>query len=532
MIFDDNNNSSNSGNKSKWNDRLSKMRRDRLRKKKYGTLDEKDEFTFKDLGRNVLKVILVMPSVIYTNVTGKDKVNNNKRVNNGKKINISSNDNSKDKKSVVNVGDSIKLVNENLDDTLKRNGEYQEYRRFKVDKIKDINVSSLKRNRDLLLKNSNLVNDSSVRETADLIDVEIRKRKLQKEIVDLIKKKLVNNINELEMLQSELYVLNELDNGDIYLDECKQDVKEVKKLLSKVKALKEKYDYLKDNVDFEYMLEYGDDFLVDKILELKDICSRSDIKHTVEDYKILEEYKFLYLKIDKLQENTIKLEEYKSNKVEELKQRDIDFDEMKSHLYDVDREKERYDDFVKRQEIIFEELNDKIAKIDSHEEVTYRLKGFNQLLGNSFKYLGLLLVNPLKGLVPGIATQTLVTKNMVRNLYKNLEWEEDRRMVYDAIDYSNEINIAINNLDSTSSLVDSTLEDIVRLKSKYMNEFSQYEGSFSSYKDAIKKLNKIENAVLGNKIKIENMKIRMREKERQNENKLKMVKKLNSSSNN
>ena len=160
------------------------------------------------------------------------------------------------------------------------------------------------------------------------------------------------------------------------------------------------------------------------------------------------------------------------------------------------------------------------------------MKGFNQLLGNSFKYLGLLLVNPLKGLVPGIATQTILTKNMIHNLYANLEWEENRKMVYEAIDYSTSINAAINNMDDTASLVDSTLEEIVSLKAKYQEKFRDYDSSFSSYRDAIKKLNKIENAVLGSKIKIDSLRTKMKEKERKNSSKLKMVKKLNTSNNN
>jgi len=78
-----------------------------------------------------------------------------------------------------------------------------------------------------------------------------------------------------------------------------------------------------------------------------------------------------------------------------------------------------------------------------------------------------------------------------------------------------------------SSMINSTLEDIILLKNRYVKDFSQYEISFSCYKDAIRKLNKIENAVLGSKIKIEMMQSKMIEKEMDNENKLKMIKKLN-----
>lgn len=104
---------------------------------------------------------------------------------------------------------------------------------------------------------------------------------------------------------------------------------------------------------------------------------------------------------------------------------------MKKNIYDVSRENVRYDSFVKNQELILRELNEKLLSIDSYEKVTYRLKGFGQLLGNSFKYLGLLLVNPLKGLIPGIATQTLIVKNLVHNLYNTLDWEEQRKIVYE-----------------------------------------------------------------------------------------------------
>ena len=156
--------------------------------------------------------------------------------------------------------------------------------------------------------------------------------------------------------------------------------------------MKEKYDFLKDNVDFEYMLEYDDSFLVDKILELKELCTNADLKYIVDNYKILDEYKYLYLKIDKLEDTTIKYENYKNDKFNELKQRDIDFDKLKSSVYNLDRDKEYYERFVSEQELLFKSLEEKILNIDKHEHVTYKLKGFNKLLGNSFKYLGLLFL--------------------------------------------------------------------------------------------------------------------------------------------
>lgn len=81
--------------------------------------------------------------------------------------------------------------------------------------------------------------------------------------------------------------MRQLNNGETYLDECQEDINEIKKIISKVNSLKEKYVYLMNNIEFEYMLEYSDDLLIDKILELKVICSRDDVRNVIDNYNIL-----------------------------------------------------------------------------------------------------------------------------------------------------------------------------------------------------------------------------------------------------
>ena len=535
MENDINNNSSgnggNNGNRGKFTDRLKKMRRDRLSRGKVSVI-------FKNTFITLYKVVFALPMMVYTHITDKDDKN--------KKDSLDSLDVSKFDGIVDDVNEGLleitdvsnnqnrnteniaKGVSKNSKDNAVKFDDGFVKKDNRVKEIRDIDVSFLKKNAMLHLEKQFLIASKNHKETV-LYNQGVNKiQKLQKEIIDLIKKRLIKNINEMELLQSELYVLSEITNDNIYLNKCEENVKNIKKLLSKVKALKEKYDHLKDNVDFEYLLEFGDDLLIDKILELKELCSKEDLSSVVDNYKILDEYKFLYLKIDQLESDSIKYQNYKSKQVEELKERDIDFEKLKEGVYDFEKEQEKYDSFVKQQEALLQNLEEKISDIDSYEEVTYRLKGFNQLLGNSFKYIGLLLVNPLKGLIPGIATQTVVTKNLIQNLYNNLEWQEDRKTVYKAIDYSNSIGVVINNLDDMSSLINSTLDDVVRLKNKYIREFSQYEKSFPNYKESIRKINKIQNAVLGSKIKVDLIRSRMKVKEKENQNKMKKVKKMNS----
>lgn len=490
MNFNEENNDSNGNNvKSRFLERLKKIQRDRRKKKKekFGNLQKNEPI--KQDNRKILKPILVVSSFFF----GAVKNDNKKQKNNNIVSNTFNNEE-------ILFNDK-NICNKKIIKETKHN-----------DKKDNVNV----------LENSIVKVDSDLSKN-------IKIQNLQIEIITLIKNRLIKTVNELEILQSELFILKEITGEDIYLQDCADNIKEIKKLLSKIKNLKEKYYYLKNNSDFDSLLEISNASLVDKIIELKDLCSSKEIKNTVQNYKILEEYKYLYLKIDILEEKVIKYNEYKKNKEEELKNRDIDFEKLKTEVYNKEVEQSRYDSFVNEQEMFLSELNKKISNIDVREVVNYRIRGFNQLVGNSFKYLGLLLASPFKGIFPSVVTQTVVTRNIIHNLYNSLDFEVERKIVYEAIDFSDSIRFAINDFEKTLNLVNLTLEDINKLKLKHKESLSKYEYSFSEYSEIIKKINKMENSILNVKVKIKLMQEKMYEKQKENQVKLERVKKLNSS---
>lgn len=472
------------GNKGKFSEKIKRIAV--MKKKKKIVLEDSDM-----IYKNFLKVVAAIPLMVYDNV----------------------------------VDDNMAYENNEYNDNKINNGLLKNNKRVNKEKISGIDISLIKKNQENKFLNTN----------RELKESEINKineaRMLEKKIINLIKKNLITTVNELEILQSELYIINEVHGDDKTLRECQCNLDEVKKILCKIDKLKKKYDFLCDNYDFEYMLEIDDPSLVDSIIELKDKFSNSEVKAMVCDYKLLDVYKYLYLRIDQIQEDTFRFEEYKEQQLLELKERDINFDKLKCDVYNVSKVNNEYERFVKNQDEFLCDLEEKVSKIDSYETVNYKLKGFNEFLFNSFKYVGLLMLSPLKGVIPSIASETLITKNVVGNLYNNLEWEEKRKMVYSAIDYSSLINGAIDDLDYTGRIVDGTLEDIVNLKIKYNEQFKKYQGDFSAYEEVIAKINDMENKILGNKIKIEIMKKKMLEKERQNVKKLELVRDLNKKSN-
>ena len=474
----------NKGIRSRFSDRIKKIAS--FKNKRQPKKIEDSDVTY----RNFLKVVAAIPLLVSDNL----------------------NSNHIDKSS----------VDQKESNAEKKKKNSRENKRKLIDQI---DVSLVKKKQDVYGKNIINKGVNKNKET-NITDIEEAKN-LEKKIINLIKKNLIKTVNELEIIQSELYLINEVNGDDKKLKECQATLDEVKKMLCKIDILKKKYDFLKDNYDFEYLLELDDEHLVDSIIELKNKFSNVEVKATVTDYKLLDVYKFLYLRIDKLQDEVSEFEKYKEEELQKLKERDIDFEKLKNDVYNVSRVNDGYNKFVDKQNDLLDELNKKVDKIDSHEDVSYNLKGFNRLLFNSFKYLGLLMMSPLKGIIPSIATETLITKNVVSNLFNNLEWEEKKKTIYTAIDYSNIIGGAINDLENTGRIVDTTLEDIVNLKIKYNENFRMYQGDFLEYEQVISKINDMENKILGNKIKIEMMRKRMLDKERVNYKKLQLVRELN-----
>ena len=428
--------------------------------------------------------------------------------------------------SFSKIEESKNAINDDI--SFKKN-EMNKDRDIKRKKIIDISISEIKDKQDKYFKNQSLgikianVKDNIMQQKNN----DNKVKQLEKSIINLIKKDLIKVVNELEILQSELYILSEVNGESKELVECQRELDQVKSMLCKIDKLKEQYEFLKDNYDFEYLLEIDNKDLVDKIIELKDTFGNNELKAVSEDYKLLDVYKYLYLKIDDLQEKTALFEEKKNQEAEKLKARDIDFESLKRDVYNVGNVNATYQLFVNNQNDLLKEIDANVSKIDSYEQVDYHLKGFSEIFRNTFKYFGLLMVSPLKGIIPSIATETLITGNLIKNLYKKLEWEETRTMVYEAIDYSRLISNAINDLESTSNIVDMTLDDIVHLKMKYNEQFKKYQGDFLEYREIMQKINDMENKILGNKIKIEMMKKRALEQQKANEKKLKLVKELN-----
>ena len=516
IVVSNDGNDTSGDNKGKMSERLKKIAREKNSK-----IDDNVENTDSDQNNfGSLKRFFLIPVMFLGGFLGKKpEVSNSKKNNSVENIfelneDLVDNTQKINKKTLYKV-DNRKKVNFNRERILNRHNKDE----LVDDKLINDKLTNNKKN-IINFNSNNKINKSNDKNNNDV-------EQLEKEIINLIKKRLVKLINEYEILSSDFYVLEELLTDDIYYERCLANVKEIKKLLSKINALKDKYDYLKENIDFDDILELDDRVLQERIIELRNKIETDNLNYLVKDYKLLKEYQGLYLKIDKLQSQAYEYEDERKKKIDVLKEKKIDFEKFKLSVYNYKSINEGYCDFVKKQNVVINELSSKIGKIDSYEKIDYIYNGYTKILASSFKYIGLLLLSPLKGIMPGIATQTLITKNVLDNLKKTVSIEERKRVVYEAIDYESEINRVVNDIDYMRNMVDSSLDDVVNLKRKYNEYFKKDELNYREYQDVIKQLNKIENSIIGNKIKIDMMKERMIENKKVNDNALVKVRKLN-----
>lgn len=387
---------------------------------------------------------------------------------------------------------------------------------------KKINVSQskIKRNDYDDFKNKSFYDFNYV---SSLTDIE----ELKKDILIGIRKNFIDEINKLEVLNSELYVLSKFDMDSSLLQECNDYLKKVKQLLDKLNKLNKQYNIYKENYYFENILDMDDKNLLDKILLFGELCNLEDRKNLVKDYKVLDTYKYLYSILEEVKEQCALLEEKSEEKIKELEDANIDFKKYQNDIFNKENIVSRCEFIYSKQEELLKEISSKVGNISSYESVRYNLSGFGSLLLNGIKLIGLFALSPFKGLFPSISLQTSLTKKTVSNLRKSIASTKKTEIVYTADDYIDKLNYSINEMDDMYKYISSTISDIDSLRDEYISKFSLYKEQLPNYNYYLKKINTLRKVMVNNQAKIVFLNKKMKENKKVNEKTLIRVKKLN-----
>lgn len=341
-----------------------------------------------------------------------------------------------------------------------------------------------------------------------------------------LEKELVRLKNECEIIESEEYLLNKYEKDyDIYL-KAQEINKKIEKLLEDLNQINKKFNLLKNNNPIENPLLFDDSLLIDDIISYRNKITKEKEKTIPIKIKLLNEYKYLYENLDKLIEKTEEIKEISNNRVQELSSRDKNFKNAKNKIVNLSEIETCCNLMIEKNNKYLEELSTKVTKIDEKKYIETKLKGMNGFLSTSLRYITLLTLTPLRGLLPGIGARTVATRRLLKNMLENMHYEKTEKIVYSLNNYENEIINKINDIDSVGQNIDFALEDVAKLKEEFRNYYFKY--NLEEYRKAYKKIEIIEKNILNDKEKIDIIKQKLIKNKELNRTTLVKVRRLNS----
>lgn len=341
-----------------------------------------------------------------------------------------------------------------------------------------------------------------------------KKTYLAAQIIKKTKKEFEKKLSELEVLESELYVLNDKNANELDLEKCKEIKKEIEKILKKINHIIDQYNIYKYNELLVNTIEIDDHSLADDITDFKRLYEGAEIQRRLaSDYDLINKYQSLYDNLENIKNDFDVVWKKNENNVIDYEKRDKKYDDIKHNIGNIDKFNDDCNYYVNVQNKYIDDINSKVGKINVDEIVKYRFVGFGNLVGGTLRYLAMLFSRPFSSNLAGIAFQSYAANRMVNNLRNALRLEKVTNTVYTVENMQYELDKRIESIDYNFDSVSDSINNVRKLKLEFME---QYNYEIPGYNDTLKKINDIENLLYNNQIKLDIIK-----------NKLKLNKKLN-----
>lgn len=400
---------------------------------------------------------------------------------------------------------------------------------FKEDETNTTNKKALPKD---LVSNNNIDNDSSYLKNKntnnvnkDKITNTISNNELEKKIYLKLEKELIRLKNECEIIESEEYIINKYEKDQEVYNNALRINKKIDKLLIKLKKIEKDYKLFKDKDLIKEPLFLEDTLLIDDIIEYRESLSKIKTSPINNKLKLLGEYQYLYLNLDKLIDKTEQIKEISNKRVEELSLRDQNYKEAKNKIVNISEIENCTSKIINKNKMYLEELSKKVDKITEEKYIEKKLEGMNGFFTSSLRYIFLLTLTPLSGIFPGIAARTIATRKLLHGMLENMHYKTQEKSLFLADNYLDEINNRIYDIKDLEDNIDSAIEEVQKLKKEFQDEFLAY--NLPEYDKTYKKLELIEANILNNKEKTRIIKEKLIKNKTLNKNTLLKVHKLN-----
>lgn len=400
---------------------------------------------------------------------------------------------------------------------------------FKEDETNTTNKKVLPKD---LVSNNNIDNDSSYLKNKntnnvnkDKITNTVSNNELEKKIYLKLEKELIRLKNECEIIESEEYIINKYEKDQEVYNNALRINKKIDRLLIKLKKIEKDYKLFKDKDLIKEPLFLEDTLLIDDIIEYRESLSKIKTSPINNKLKLLGEYQYLYLNLDKLIDKTEQIKEISNKRVEELSLRDQNYKEAKNKIVNISEIENCTSKIINKNKMYLEELSKKVDKITEEKYIEKKLEGMNGFFTSSLRYIFLLTLTPLSGIFPGIAARTIATRKLLHGMLENMHYKTQEKSLFLADNYLDEINNRIYDIKDLEDNIDSAIEEVKKIKKEFQDEFLAY--NLPEYDKTYKKLELIEANILNNKEKTRIIKEKLIKNKTLNKNTLLKVRKLN-----
>lgn len=373
------------------------------------------------------------------------------------------------------------------------------------------NVKLTKSNKKEISKSENITSKENEK---DIIEIKI---------VEKLKKEIKEKKNELEIIDTNIYILNKITDDEYDKEKLEEEQIQIKEMLNKITSIEEQLKIYTDDkvIDDNLMLDNKD--LIDEISNYKQI-----INNTIsfkKEYSKIEEYLIIVEQIDNINDRCIELDKKKKEQLYKLNISEEEIENVEKKLVLEDENINEIEEKINESKNIINNLDDKVEEIESETKIIHNYDKLEKLISLELKYLMLMGLSPLKGAIPYIAISAKATKDAIDILRSGSLVSTSQKTEYFAKDYQDIINDSYYKLEEINTDLNSSLSSISNIKEKLNIEIIENHPKASQLLD---KINRVEEMIKDNLSKVEIYKSKMNLYKEKNYKKLQKVHDLNS----
>ena len=202
---------------------------------------------------------------------------------------------------------------------------------------------------------------------------------LKVELVNKIRNSFEDKLDRIEVLESELYLIG-IDNNEAHtMKKLVELKKKINELILELNKMIDEYNLYNKHYYMDNFIGIEDKIIENDIINYRELLdSFSAEKDFVKEYKMLDEFKKLYVNLVDIKNNTDNLIIENENRIQEVDISDTKYKRIVEDIIKLDDIEKDCLEKIDKQNKYLSELSTKINVINKHEYITTHLKGLGE----------------------------------------------------------------------------------------------------------------------------------------------------------